>query len=233
MNRLKNLNTLKLVFPCLPSRLQWEKQLLKAPGFSAWSKLEVFPKRLAHAWKRLVVRRGSWRCVTDTGRMRTPSTYGSVGMGRYGHGPSKRKLPTSHCASTWRLCQIINSWPLRNFLILFSGNTRDLAMQIGWFVQIWYHLVSLSLNGHRFPSSSTCHQGYRWVSFNAMVRCWVSAVKTHCQFSWPGSTWACHKLEGTWSSLFWRFTSLCANVPKRIDAGHPFRTKHPSDPSLC
>ena len=127
----------------------------------------------------------------------------------------------------------INSWPLRNFLILFSGNTRDLAMQIGWFVQIWYHLVSLSLNGHRFPSSSTCHQGYRWVSFNAMVRCWVSAVKTHCQFSWPGSTWACHKLEGTWSSLFWRFTSLCANVPKRIDAGHPFRNKHPSDPSLC
>ena len=88
--------------------------------------------------------------------------------------------------------------------------------------------------------------GYR--SFNAMVRCWVPAVITHgkifrfhtvgstlftVSFPWPGSTWACHKLEGKWSSLFWRFTSLCANVPKRIGAGHPFRNKHPSDPSLC
>ena len=161
MNRLKNLNTLKLVFPCLPSRLQLEKQLLKAPGFSAWSKLEVFPKRLAHAWKRLVVRRGSWRCVTDTRRMRTPSTYGSVGMGRYGHGPSKRKLPTSHCASTWRLCQIINSWPLRNFLVETRETWRCRWADLFRFGITWYHYHSS--NGHRFPSSSTCHQGYRWV----------------------------------------------------------------------
>lgn len=154
--------------------------------------LKSSPSDLPHAWKRLVVRRGSWRCVTDTGCMRTPSTYGSVGMGQYGHGPSKRKLPTSHCASTWRLCEIINSWPLRNFLVETRETWRCRLADLFRFGITWYHYISITpAMGTVFhpPQPARATDGYR--SFNAMVRCWVPAVKTHgkiFRFHTVGST---------------------------------------------